>query len=48
MQGESNSKTGRRSLTGLDTAEPQLSFYKGNEKNPVLPNKNDKLNKEKE
>ncbi|CCZ14097.1 unknown [Prevotella sp. CAG:487] len=30
MQGESNSKTGKQSLTRLDTAEPQLSFYKGN------------------
>ena len=28
MQGECNGKTGKRSFTGLDTAEPQLSLYK--------------------
>ena len=30
MQGECNSKTGKRSFTGLDTAEPKLVFYKDN------------------
>ena len=30
MQGESNSKTGKRSFTGLDTAEPRLILYKDN------------------
>ena len=29
MQGECNSKAGRRSLTRLDTAEPQLILCKG-------------------
>ena len=30
MQGESNSKAGKRSFTGLDTAEPRLILYKDN------------------
>lgn len=30
MRGECNSKTGKRSFTGLDTAEPKLVFYKDN------------------
>jgi len=30
MQGECNSKTVKRSFTGLDTAEPKLVFYKDN------------------
>ena len=30
MQGESNSKTGKRSFTGLDIAEPRLILYKDN------------------
>ena len=30
MRGESNSKTGKRSFTGLDTAEPKLILYKDN------------------
>ena len=30
MQGECNSKTGKPSFTGLDTAEPQLILYKEN------------------
>ena len=30
MQGECNSKTGKPSFTGLDTAEPQLILYKDN------------------
>ena len=30
MQGESNSKTGKRSFTRLDTAEPRLILYKDN------------------
>ena len=30
MQGECNSKTGKLSFTGLDTAEPQLILYKEN------------------
>ena len=30
MQGECNSKAGRRSLTRLDTAEPQLILCKDN------------------
>ena len=30
MRGESNSKTGKRSFTGLDTAEPSLILYKDN------------------
>ena len=30
MRGECNSKTVKRSFTGLDTAEPKLVFYKDN------------------
>ena len=30
MQGERNGKTGKRSFTGLDTAEPKLVLYKDN------------------
>ena len=30
MQGESNSKAGKRSFTGLDIAEPRLILYKDN------------------
>ena len=30
MQGECNSKTGKLSFTGLDTAEPKLILYKEN------------------
>ena len=30
MQGECNSKAGKRSFTGLDTAEPQLILCKDN------------------
>ena len=30
MQGESNSKTGKRSFTRLDIAEPRLILYKDN------------------
>ncbi len=30
MQGECNSKAGKQSFTGLDTAEPQLILYKDN------------------
>ena len=30
MQGECNSKAGKQSFTGLDTAEPQLILYKEN------------------
>ena len=29
-QGESNIKAGKRSFTGLDTAEPRLILYKDN------------------
>ena len=38
MQGESNSKTGKRSFTGLDTAEPKFILYKdnANERNESL------------
>ena len=44
-QGESNIKAGKRSFTGLDTAEPRLILYKDNArreqqqggKNGVLP-----------
>ena len=30
MRGERNGKTGKRSFTGLDTAEPKLVLYKDN------------------
>ena len=30
MQGECNGKTGKRSFTRVDTAEPPLIFYKDN------------------
>ena len=30
MQGECNGKEGKRSFTGLDTAEPKLILYKDN------------------
>ena len=30
MQGERNGKAGKRSFTGLDTAEPKLVLYKDN------------------
>jgi len=30
MQGECNGKTGKRSFTRVDTAEPLLIFYKDN------------------
>ena len=30
MQGECNSKAGKPSFTGLDTAEPKLILYKEN------------------
>ena len=30
MRGECNGKAGKRSFTGLDTAEPKLILYKGN------------------
>ena len=38
MRGESNSKAGKRSFTGLDTAEPKLILYKdnANERNESL------------
>ena len=38
MRGESNSKAGKRSFTGLDTAEPRLILYKdnANERNESL------------
>ena len=38
MRGERNGKTGKRSFTGLDTAEPKLVLYKdnANERNESL------------
>ena len=38
MRGDSNSKTGKQSFTGLDTAEPKFILYKdnANERNESL------------
>ena len=35
MRGECNSKTGKLSFTGLDTAEPTLILCKDNETRPI-------------